>query len=129
MFIFYHIYYNFYNLAKRNNSVLPPQFVALVCVLALEIWLIGGLLNELNFLFGVDLMPDSIYNLGTILGILTLVGINTYFFEYQDKGKISIKKIEHDKSKIKVRIAWFVAVAIIVNYWFVSLYLLSLKSQ
>lgn len=129
MSIFYYIYYNFYNMAKKNNSVLPPQFVALVCVLALEIWLIMGVLNEIYFLLDIRLLPYSIKNINSIIILLSLVCINLYIFEFRNKVKNIIQNIEQNKNKVKIRVAWFVAVAIVVNYWFISLYFLSLKSQ
>lgn len=128
MLIFYYIYYNFYHLAKQNNSVFAPSFVSMVAILALELWLIGGLLNEFYYFSGTYLLPDNIYNLETAVVLITLVGINTYVFEFQDKGKQIIKYIENNKNRVMVRIAWIVVTVILINYWVLSIYLLSLKS-
>jgi len=129
MTVFYYIYYNFYRLAKRNNSVFPPSFVALVAILALEIWLILSLFHEFYYFSGVYILPDNIFNLESAIGIIILVGTNTYLFELQDKGKLLIKSIEKNKNKMMVRIAWGIVSIIIINYWIVSLYLLSLKTS
>lgn len=129
MTVFYYIYYNFYRLAKRNNSVLPARFVASVAILALELWLIGGLLNELYFFTRIDIMPTSIFNLETTIALIILVGINIYIFEFQDKGKMIIKDIENNKNNMMVRIGWSVVAIILINYWVLSIYLLSLTNS
>lgn len=120
--------YIFYKIAKKNNSVLPSDFVSLVCILTLQIWFIAGILNEIYFLFDIKLMPSSIYSVESIIGLFSLVCLNIYIFVYKSSWKTMVEYIEKTKTRNKIVITWLIVVAVIINYWLVSLHLLSLKA-
>lgn len=126
--IFYYIFYIFYKLSKRNNSVFPSNFVALVCILVLEIWLIIGILNEFYFFSNIRLVPYNIKSISSMIMLVSLIGINVYVYEYKNKWRNIIAYIDENKSKTKVFLAWFLVVLIIINYWVISIYLLKVKS-
>lgn len=128
MNFFSYIFYIFYKIAKKNNSVLLSDFVSLVCILTLQIWFIAGILNEIYFLFDIKLMPSSIYSVESIIGLFSLVCLNVYIFVYKSSWKTMVEYIEKTKTRNKIVITWLIVVVVIINCWLVSLHLLSLKA-
>lgn len=126
--IFYYIFYNFYKFSKQNNSIFPSNFVALICILVLEIWLIIGVLNEFYFFSDIRLVPYNIKSINSVIILMSLIGGNIYVFEYKNKWSNIVAYIDENKSKKKVFLAWLIVVLIIINYWVISIYLLKVKS-
>lgn len=127
--IYYYIYYIFYRIAKNNNSVFPNEFVAGICVLALNLWLLMSLVNEFYFFTNIRLMPKSLISPFSIIVLVLLIVINWFLFENKQRWNQIIKKIENSPSKARnVFIAWCIVIFVILNYWIISLYLLSIKS-
>ncbi len=126
--IYYYIYYIFYRISKKNKSIFPDEFVAGVCVIALNIWLLMSLANEFYFFTNIRLMPRSFASPVAIIVLGLVVISNWFLFENKDRWKMLLEKIESSSDrKRNVSIAWGIIIAVIINYWVVSLYLLSVK--
>ena len=126
--LFNYIFYLFYKLAKKSNSIFSNHFVAIVSILAIQIWFIMSLLNEFYFVTNIRLMPKSITNPPyAIICLGLLIGYNWYHFNYNNKYQKIISKIESNPSKGYIIVAWIMIILVIINYWIISIYLLSLK--
>ncbi len=127
--IYTYIFYIFYKISLKNKSIFPSNFVAGICILALNIWLILSLLNEFYFLTDIRLIPKRITTLTTIISLVLLIGTNWYIFEYKSKWKERIREIENqniDRQKY-IFISWIIIIFVIINYWVISIYLLKVK--
>ncbi|KKO89211.1 hypothetical protein AAW12_24120 [Sphingobacterium sp. Ag1] len=114
-------------MAAKSSTIFPQDFVAYVCLIALTLWGFGSLINEHYVITNVRILPVRLEFKHLLLAVLPPVLFNWYIFLYDNKWRVIVQSIEEEapeKKKKYIIIAWIIIIAILINYWVVSIYLL-----